>query len=226
MAFREIANHDLRLIFPFSMLVSGASGSGKTYFVKTVIENLDCLISKPINNIVYIYSCWQPVYDSLLEIRQINFIEGLPSSLADDTILPPQKNNLLIIDDLMSQASESDEVQKVFTQYCHHRNLSCIYLVQNFFCQGKASRTISLNANYLVLYKNVRDRTQITHLARQMFPNQSKYFIESYNDATSKPFGYLLIDFKSTTPDILRLRTDILSGLTCGPGSIVYVPKK
>ena len=222
---QEISAHDMRLIHPLSMIISGASGSGKTYFVKSVIENLDCLISKPIENIVYVYSCWQPVYDQLLELRHINFIKGLPKSLADDAILPPEKNNLLIVDDLMSEASQSEQMKSVFTQYCHHRNLSCLYLVQNFFCQGKASRTISLNANYLVLFKNVRDRTQITHLARQMFPNQSKYFIESYNDATTKPFGYLLIDFKSTTPDILRLRTDILSGLVRGPGSIVYLPK-
>ena len=59
-----------------------------------------------------------------------------------------------------------------------------------------------------------------------MFPGQTKYFIESYNDATSKPFGYLLIDYKPETPDFLRLRTDILSGLTDDRGVLVYIPKK
>ena len=226
MALREIPAHDMRLQHPFSMIISGPSSSGKTFFVKTVIENADQLISRPIENIVYVYSCWQPVYDQLLQIREIRFIEGLPTSLADDVLLPPQKNNLLIVDDLMAEACQNSQMEKLFTQFVHHRNVSCMYIVQNFFCQGKTSRTISLNANYLVLYKNVRDRSQIMHLAKQMFPLRSKYFLESYIDATSPPFGYLLIDFKASTPDVLRLRTDIVSGLVGGSGCVVYVPRK
>jgi hypothetical protein len=31
--------------------------------------------------------------------------------------------------------------------------------------------------------------------------------MEIYEDATSKPFGYLLIDLKSDTPDKFRFRT-------------------
>ena len=226
MALREVPVFDARLKHPFSMIISGPSSSGKTYFVKNVIEHASQVISHPIENIVYIYSCWQPAYDQLLECRDIRFIEGLPVSLADDTLLPPQKNNLLIVDDLMSQASQNSEMEKVFTQFCHHRNLSCMYIVQNFFCQGKASRTISLNTNYLVLYKNVRDRSQIMHLPKQMFPLQFKYFLESYIDATSAAYGYLLIDFKATTPDNLRLRTEIVSGLVGGSGCVVYIPRK
>ena len=191
-----------------------------------MIENLDELVSKPIDNIVYVYSCWQETYDQMLKKRQINFIQGLPSSLADDELLPVDSRNLLIVDDLMTEASQSLEMQNVFTKYVHHRNLSCLYLVQNIFCQGKTSRSISLNTHYLVLYKNVRDKSQIVYLGRQMFPGQTKYFIESYNDATSKPFGYLLIDYKPETPDFLRLRTDILSGLTDDRGVLVYIPKK
>ena len=54
----------------------------------------------------------------------------------------------------MNDASNNIEVQNVFAKYFHHRNLSCIYLVQNLFIQGKASWTNSLNTNYLVLFKN------------------------------------------------------------------------
>ena len=215
----------MRLIHPFSAIIGGPSNSGKTYFVKMIIDNMECVISKPIENIVYIYSCWQEVYDHMLAVRHINFIQGLPATLADDTLLPPEKNNLLIVDDLMSEGSQSDEMQCVFTKYVHHRNLSCLYLMQNIFCQGKTARSISLNTNYLILYKNVRDRSQIMYLARQMFPHQTNFFLDSYLDATSKPYGYLLIDYKSTTPDIARLRTDILQGLADAKGSIVYVPR-
>ena len=94
------ATFDPRLQHPFSMVVSGPSNSGKTYFVKTVIENMDRLFSEKIENIVYIYSCWQPKYDDLLKIRNIHFIEGIPKSLCDDTVLPVHTRNLLIIEQI------------------------------------------------------------------------------------------------------------------------------
>lgn len=81
--------------------------------------------------------------------------------------------------------------------------------------------TISLNTNYLTLFNNPRDKYQISVLGRQMFPGNTKYFLEAFNDATSTPYGYLLIDYKSKTPDYLRLRTNLLSDR-----QVVYIPKK
>ena len=114
MGARDVGLFDARLQHPFSMIVSGPSNSGKTYFVKTLIENVEKVISQKIENIVYIYSCWQPLYDDLLKSRNIKFVEGIPTSLCDDDLLPVNKNNLLIIDDLMNDASNNVEVQNVF----------------------------------------------------------------------------------------------------------------
>lgn len=219
--FSEANGYSARLQHPFSMIVTGPSNSGKSFFVSDLISNADKILSVKIDNIVYIYSCWQRLFDELLKIRPINFIQGLPASLADDSILPVSANNLLILDDLMNEACNNIEVQNVFTQYVHHRNLSCIYLMQNLFIQGKASRTISLNTNYMVIFKNSRDSYQISLLARQMYPRNTGYFLQAFVDATSRPYGYLLIDFKAMTPDCFRLRTDILSD-----HQVVYVPKK
>lgn len=98
----------------------------------------------------------------------------------------------------MKEACGNNEVEKVFTQYVHHRNLSVIYIVQNLFCQGKSIRTISLNTNYLVLFKNPRDANQVRVLARQMYPGNTGYFMDAYQDATNKPYGYLMIDYKAS----------------------------
>ena len=38
-------------------------------------------------------------------------------------------------------------------------------------------------------------------LARQMYPGQNEKFLNTYRMATSKPFGYLLIDLKPDTPN-------------------------
>lgn len=103
----------------------------------------------------------------------------------------------------------------------HHNNISVIYLVQNLFHKSKEQRTISLNAHYIILFKNPRDMNQITHLAKQMYPGKNKFLQESFRDATSKPFGYLVIDLKQTTPEELRVRTDVFREDT----TLVYLQK-
>ena len=218
--FRDAGDYQNPLQHPFSLTISGPSNCGKTHFVSSLIANADKIFSVEMHNIVYLYTCWQPLFDRLLAMRDITFIRGIPESLADDKILPVHTNNLLIIDDLMNDACNNLEVQNVFTQYVHHRNLSCIYLMQNVFIQGKSSRTISLNTNYMVLFKNPRDTYQISLLAKQMFPGNVRYFLQAFSDATSKAYGYLLIDFKAATPDCYRLRSEILSDRP-----VVYIPK-
>ena len=212
---------DARLQHPFSCMISGPSNSGKTFFVKELLVNLDKVVNHPIENIVYIYGCWQKTFDDMLKIRPIKFIQGIPKVLDDDDLLPISKNNLLIIDDLMNDASNSTQIEKVFTQYVHHRNLSAIYMVQNLFFQGKSSRTIALNSNYLIIFKNPRDNHQISILARQMYPGNTKFFLESFKHATDTPYGYLLVDYKAKTPDVYRLRSELFSA-----HQAVYVQKR
>ena len=123
---------------------------------------------------------------------------------------------ILVIDDLMGE--DRSTLEQWFTKKSHHRNVSVIYIVQNLF--DKQQRTISLNAHYLVLFKNPRDTSQIGVLARQMYPGRSKFMQEAYEDATAEPRGYLFVDLKADTPEELRLRTQILKGEV-----VVYVSK-
>jgi hypothetical protein len=68
---------------------------------------------------------------------------------------------------------------------------------------------MSLNAHYMVLFKNPRDAGQFAVLAKQMYPNSSKFAVEAYKDATDCPYGYLLLDMKPETDERFRLRTNI-----------------
>jgi hypothetical protein len=108
---------------------------------------------------------------------------------------------------------ETDQrVASLFTKKSHHRNISVMHIVQNLFHRGKHHRTIGLNAHYMVLLKNRRDVTQIMALAHQMYLQKTKYFLEAYTAATALPHGYLVIDMKQETPDILRIRSHIFPG--------------
>ena len=81
--------------------------------------------------------------------------------------------------------------------------------MQNLFPKNNESRTISLNSQYIVVFKNPRDVSQMTTLAQQMYPGRVKFVQEAFADATSTPYGYILVDLKQDTPDYLRLRMSI-----------------
>ena len=104
----------------------------------------------------------------------------------------------------MRDATKNSDICELYTEGSHHRNLSVI-------CHhhGRENRTISLNIQYLVLFKNPRDQLQVMTLSRQMFPHRSYQFMDQFNRATAKPFGYLVIDLKQNTPNYQRLRTDV-----------------
>lgn len=190
-----------KLVHPSTSLISGPTGSGKTFFVKKLIDN-KFLHPMP-STIIYCYGSYQPLFDTM---KNVHFEEGLPSNIG---IL---KNTLIIIDDLMSELSNDVRLSKLFTKGSHHRNLSIVFITQNLFHQGKEMRNINLNAHYMVLYKNPRDKSQVMHLARQMFSGKTKAFQEIFNDATFLPYSYLLIDLRPETLERMRLRTGIFPG--------------
>jgi len=134
----------------------------------------------------------------------IKFTEGIPddeNEIVSDVAIP----HLVVFDDMLGEKDE-EKIKLWFTRKGHHRNASVIYITQNMFQQSKASRTISLNSRYMILFRNERDKNQIKTLANQM---QAPHLIAAYQDATSKDHGYLVIDFHSRTQKELRLKTDI-----------------
>jgi hypothetical protein len=63
-----------------------------------------------------------------------------------------------------------------------------------------------------VLFKSPRDKQQISMLARQVNPGKVQEFMRSYEDATGRPHGHLMLDLKPTTDDQQRLKTNVLPG--------------
>ncbi len=196
---------DPRFKHPFTCVIAGPTGSGKSHFVSRLLAHVQTMIDPPPEHVVWCYGEWQDLYAT---IQGVEFVEGLP----DVKTLDPSVRTLVVMDDLMAETD--GRVTKLFTQGSHHRNISVIYIVQNLFNKNKENRTISLNSQYMVLFKNPRDASQITHLAKQMYPGHIKYVQEAFEDATAVPYGYLLVDFKQDTPEHMRLRTNIFPGET------------
>ena len=135
------------------------------------------------------------------------FKEGLPS--AEQVREHADRPRLFVLDDLMSTATDSAEVCSMFTEGSHHYNYSVVCVTQNLFYKGKNCRTMSLNSSYLLLLRNPRDSLQVSALARQIFPSAPNKLLKPYMEATSKPHGYLFIDFKQETPEKYRIVKNI-----------------
>ena len=187
-------------------IVSGPTQCGKTTFILKLISDAQVVIEPPPERIVYCYGEYQHAFDTVR--NRVHFHEGLPDVKQFDGRL----RTLLILDDLMAEADDS--IANVFTKISHHRNVSVIFLTQNLFHKNKHMRTISLNAHYLVLFKNPRDVEQFATLARQMYAKNWQFAVEAFRDATSQPHSYLLIDLKSNTDEQYRLRTNIFPNAT------------
>ena len=99
--------------------------------------------------------------------QRIEFVQGLPQnkSVQDFIIDFPGQQKLIVLDDLMEKASNRADVAALFT-HGRHENLSIMYLTQNFFHKSKYARDISLNIDYVVLFKNTRDPSMVTHLGQ------------------------------------------------------------
>ena len=191
---------------PTSIVVSGPTRSGKTFFVIRCLKH--SLIQPFPNRILFLFKEWQPAYDELKTILPaIEFVEGLDSTALSS--LTSADKNLVIIDDLMSSAGDSKQISKLFTQESHHKNLTVVFLVQNLFYHGKEMRNISLNAHYLVVYKNPRDKSQIRYLAQQIFPENPKFLANSFHHSTTHPHSYLVLDLHPDTSEDFRILTNI-----------------
>ncbi|KAK3755471.1 hypothetical protein QZH41_005975 [Actinostola sp. cb2023] len=187
------------------------TGSGKTVWVQNLLQHASRVIQPPPQRIVWSYSQWQPAYEQMQQtLPGIDFVKGIPHDLDEDSYFDPKVNNLIVIDDQMAETSNDKRIMNLFTKGSHHRNLSVIFLCQNVYFQGKIMRTLSLNAAYLVLFKNPRDKLQITTLGKQMYPGKTDQFLHKYEAAVERPYGYLFVDLKPNTPEECRLRTNVL----------------
>lgn len=199
-------------MFPFKgpccVVISGITNSGKTTFVKRLLENKNDMFDPKPLNVTYFYGQFQNTFNEMeQDMPFIQFEQGLPDQDKIIELSNPDTHSLFIIDDLMSDVVNNKEIENLFTKYSHHRNISVCYLTQNLYCQGKCARNINLNTQYMVLMRNPRDVNQIKLLSKQL--GVGDLLVKAYNDVHTKPFQYLLVDLSAHTDDKYRIRTNI-----------------
>ena len=74
----------------------------------------------------------------------------------------------------------------------------------------KSQRTLSLNSHYRVVFCFGQDASQFRTMAYQICPNDGKWLVDSFTDATFKQNGYLVLDHHPSTPEDQTVVTNIL----------------
>ena len=119
------------------------------------------------------------------------------------------KNNgtkyLLIFDDSCEEICNSKAFVGI-TIAGRYQGLSTIYIKHNVFHQSRLGRDVELQNTHIVLFKSPREVMQATTLNTQL--GLGSELVDRYGDATSVPFGHLLIDLSPRTDDRLRYCTN------------------
>ena len=98
---------------------------------------------------------------------------------------------IVIVDDM-----EAIYAHLVSTWFTHHYETFITHLVQNVFDKDPSHRTISLDATYIVLFKNHRDMSGVSHSNKQVSLSGNGILTATYLDATVMcTLSYVVIDF-------------------------------
>ena len=194
---------------PFTAVVTGPTSSGKSYFVAKLLQQARSRIEPPPQRVLWFFKRWQKLYDVIKATvyPRVDFIRDIPLDLEKDSFIDPNVRNLIVLDDLMSTLSKDPRINDLFTEGSHHRNLSVIAINQNLYYSKDPTQR--RNCHYMVLFKNPVDKQPTMTLARQMHPENPGILLRHFDRATDRPYGYLLIDLKPTTPDHLRLKSNV-----------------
>ena len=93
-----------RFEHPFTSIIAGMIGSGKTAWVRSLLQQASETIYPPPERIVWCYSQWQPAYtEMLVAMPHIEFVKGIPTALEQDSYFDVNKRNLIVFDDQLQK---------------------------------------------------------------------------------------------------------------------------
>ncbi len=195
--------HILAPLWPFRLLICGASGCGKTNLLMNLIYNYLYY------NKIYIYakdlteSKYQMLQDFFEEVNETmkvktgeDFQVATFSSSKDDIVnvddLDKEYQNLIIFDDFVTEADQHLIIDHFIRS--RKKNCSLIYLTQSYFSTPK---DIRLQCNYFIFY-NISNERELSKILRDHCLDIDKDSFKTYfNKATLKPYNFFLIDKKS-----------------------------
>jgi hypothetical protein len=173
--------------------------AGKTTLALRLLKHEKDMFSTPFENYYWCLPHGSVPPSSLHSDFQIHY--GVP----DGATLPT--NSIVFLDDL--QHEQGLESQLLHTVHSHHRNLTVVCLNHSIFPKNnRFHRDQTQSTKYMIICKNPRDTQSFFRLAIQLESGgRARSLYQSYLDACSRPFGYLLCDLTQRVHPALRYRS-------------------
>ena len=185
--------HDIRFKENFKIFVFGPSRCGKTVFIKDLLQNIPSITKQNISKVIYVYKVWQQTFEDMKLQGLVHFFLREEENIVEKIKkLSFGEYSLVIFDDLIN-SKNLEEISNLFVVDGRHSNYSMIFTSQRMFVNNEYFRQISNNCDYIVVFKNPRNYSEIRTLAQQLTP-MSLDLLEIYTKATKDPFTYLLIN--------------------------------
>ena len=185
--------HDIRFKENFKIFVCGPSRCGKTVFIKDLLQNIPSITKQNISKVIYVYKVWQQIFEDMKLQGLVHFFLREEENIVEKIKkLSFGEYSLVIFDDLIN-SKNLEEISNLFVVDGRHSNYSMIFTSQRMFVNNEYFRQISNNCDYIVVFKNPRNYSEIRTLAQQLTP-MSLDLLEIYTKATKDPFTYLFIN--------------------------------
>ena len=165
----------------------GPSETGNLFTIDSKMEPFNQKLTKKI----FCHHCW-PFYDVMQkEIEIVKFVQSLSVEFTDSL-----KNNVPKYMVTFDRSCEEICNSKAFVNIAtagNYRGLKTTYIKHNLFHQSKLGRADELQNTLIVLFKSPCDLIQVSAISAQL--GLVSELVDWYRDATSVPYGHLLIDF-------------------------------
>ena len=162
--------------------ISGASGSGKTTWLENCLKVLDKITDggEKYPKVLWFSGSNQPELFKRIKgsFKGTTRIFSALDKEIYSKIEEEGKSSISVIDDLMHEMSGNQDIGKLFTKGRSHLNCNIILLWQNVFPKGPEMRTLSINAQHIVVFKNPRDKSQIRFFAQQVASGKVSKFLD------------------------------------------------
>lgn len=116
--------HDFKwqLESPACIMISGMTGSGKSWLTRSLLQRANEIFDKPPRKILWCYTEHQSKLMRELQeaVPNIEFHKGLPEEIENPDI---NSHMILVLDDLIHECKNTS-MQAMFTRGSHHHNCS------------------------------------------------------------------------------------------------------
>jgi energy-coupling factor transporter ATP-binding protein EcfA2 len=192
-----------KIKIPFRLLITGASGSGKT---STLLSLINIMPNTWEKIVIITKNKDEPLYNWLedklgkdgLKIQEINK-EGMP----DLDKFDKTQNNLVVMDDLVGEKNQKP--MEDFFLRSRKKGCSLVYITQSYYQVPKMIRN---NLTYLII-KQISSMKNLVMISREYDLGLDKQdLINMYEDATENKAGFLMIDLEANPKDKFRKNFD------------------